>query len=174
MKRELCGGFLRLCVASGLMLVGAAPSFAAEQGSGHAAATVSGESGAAAEAPTVDPQTPEEVVRAYASLLFDQHKVREAFERYVAPDLIQHDFLMPNGRDATLALLEQRQANTFISKNQKFVAQGDIVVVFHRGEVLGQSLCIMEMYRVEDGLIAEHWQVKQEIPEVRANDNEMC
>lgn len=119
-------------------------------------------------------ESAEEVVRAFAKVLFDQAQFREAFMRYVAPDLIQHDFLMPDGRDATIALLEKRQAQNFRSSNRVIVAQGDLAVVFHRVEVHGKSLCEMDMYRVKNGLITEHWQVKQEIPEVRANKNEMC
>jgi len=86
-----------------------------------------------------------------------------ALDRYWSTDYIQHDPQAPNGIGGLRALVES------FSESFKFdmgmvVAEGDLVVVHARYEGTDPTLIGAEIYRIEDGKIAEHWDVLQ--PEV--------
>ena len=95
---------------------------------------------------------------------------REAVLRYIHPDYIQHNVNMPSGREHILHLVDliNNKPKDFVPPAHKelvrTVAQGDYVVTIWEqaqpdptrpGETyLGHSF---DMYRLEDGLIMEHW-----------------
>ena len=84
-----------------------------------------------------------------------------AFDRYFTDRLIQHNPRLPDGTDALRALLA---ANTNMQSQTGMVtADGDIVMVHRRIEGLGPKPTVgVDIYRIEDGRIAEHWDVLQE------------
>jgi predicted SnoaL-like aldol condensation-catalyzing enzyme len=98
-------------------------------------------------------------------------------DRYMRPDYIQHN---PNAADGIEPLKEFVRAATThypdIRANvARVLAEGDMVlvhanVVFEPG-TRGQS--VVDMFRIQDGLIAEHWDVLQDVPEATANGNDM-
>jgi predicted SnoaL-like aldol condensation-catalyzing enzyme len=47
----------------------------------------------------------------------------------------------------------------------KILGEGDFVLAVSEGTFGGKHLCFYDLYRVEDGKIAEHWDVVQTIPE---------
>ena len=55
------------------------------------------------------------------------------------------------------------------------IAEGDIVVLHvHSVREPGQrGRAIVDMFRLENGKIVEHWDVIQDLPEKPANDNTM-
>jgi predicted SnoaL-like aldol condensation-catalyzing enzyme len=58
---------------------------------------------------------------------------------------------------------------------KRFVAEGDLVAVhsnFAR-ETNDRGLAVMDIFRLEDGKIVEHWDSIQEVPETAANSNTM-
>ena len=85
-----------------------------------------------------------------------------ALDRYWSKDYIQHDPHAPNGTGGLRSLVEGL-GESFKLHLGMVVADGDIVheavVVYVHG-----GLIAAEIYRIEDGKIAEHWDVLQ--PEV--------
>jgi len=95
---------------------------------------------------------------------------REAVLRYIAPDYVQHAVNLPSGREHVLRLADMiREGNAGFKPPAhktlfKTVAQGDMVVVIWEqdqddptrpGETYpGHSF---DMYRLENGMIVEHW-----------------
>jgi predicted SnoaL-like aldol condensation-catalyzing enzyme len=89
-------------------------------------------------------------------------------ERYIAADYIQHSSLAPPGRQALKDFLDviRRQspdAQTLIKRS--FVDGNHVIchthVIRHAGD---PGLAVVDIFRVEGGMIAEHWDVLMEVP----------
>ena len=92
--------------------------------------------------------------------LFEDRDV-SALDRYYTDSLIQHNPRVPDGTDELRARVT---ANPNLHHQTGMVAaDGDIVMVHGRYEGLGPKPMVgVDIYRVEDGRIAEHWDVLQE------------
>ncbi len=92
--------------------------------------------------------------------LFEDRDV-SALDRYYTDSLIQHNPRVPDGTDELRARVT---ANLNLHHQTGMVAaDGDIVMVHGRYEGLGPKPMVgVDIYRVEDGRIAEHWDVLQE------------
>ena len=64
---------------------------------------------------------------------------------------------------------------TFSIEIKRVLAEGDFVVmhVFMKRSAEDRGNAVVEIFRLEDGRIAEHWDVIQPIPETTANNNTM-
>jgi predicted SnoaL-like aldol condensation-catalyzing enzyme len=122
-------------------------------------------------------QASKEVVVAFNRMAFGEGKLREAAERYVREDYIQHSPNVPDGRDGMVQYLSGmfEQAPDAIDDIKRVIAEGDFVVLHHhlRMSPEDRGAAFVEIYRVQDGQIAEHWDVMQPVPEQAANDNTM-
>ena len=85
-----------------------------------------------------------------------------AVDRYWSEDYIQHDPQAPNGTGGLISLVEGF-GESFRFHMGMVIADGDVVMVHARYEG-DPTLIAAEIYRIEDGKIAEHWDVLQ--PEV--------
>ena len=77
---------------------------------------------------------------------------------------IQHSAHIPPGRDGLFALIKGVPA-TLCYENQLTVASGDFVMLHGRFSGLGSgvpSWVVVDIVRMEDGLLAEHWDVIQD------------
>jgi len=83
-----------------------------------------------------------------------------ALDRYWSTDYIQHDPQAPNGTGGLRSLVEGF-GESFKFDMGMVVAEGDLVVVHARYEGTDPTLIAAEIYRIEDGKIAEHWDVLQ-------------
>jgi predicted SnoaL-like aldol condensation-catalyzing enzyme len=120
-----------------------------------------------------------QTVLAFEETVFNKHQVKEGFERYVGPDYQQHDPLHGDGRDGAIKALSYQLANEFPNSRlvvKHTVAQDDLVAthVFwdqKPGETRGVAM--VDIYRLENGKIVEHWHVVQDVPEKTANGKSM-
>ena len=98
-----------------------------------------------------------------------------AVDRYVAPDYVQHSQLAPPGRDALKAFLDMIRAETpqAVHDVKRMFVDGDHVTVhYHVRRFPGDpGWAVIDIFRVEDGLIAEHWDVMQDVVEGGPNPN---
>ncbi|MCY1248769.1 hypothetical protein D9M72_622360 [compost metagenome] len=53
------------------------------------------------------------------------------------------------------------------------VADGDTVILHSRYEMAGKEWRFIDIYRVENGKLAEHWDAMMQMPDTRANNNQM-
>lgn len=84
-----------------------------------------------------------------------------AIERYWGATYVQHNPHAPNGREALKALVEA-SGSEFRYELGMAVAEGDLVMVHGRYQGLGPKPFIaVDIFRVEDGRLVEHWDVTQ-------------
>lgn len=114
--------------------------------------------------------------RAFYDLMFNQCRPREAIARYAGDRYIQHNPVVPDGKDGFIAYFE-RMAEAYPGKRVHIVralGQHDLVVLHTRQEWPGDSdWAGMDIFRFENGRIAEHWDVLQRVPDEAAHANTM-
>ncbi|MDJ0911718.1 MAG: nuclear transport factor 2 family protein [Woeseiaceae bacterium] len=121
--------------------------------------------------------SPREVVGEFIDLFYEQKKVREAFETWVHPDYIQHKPTLPDGREPVINFLEgllQRFPDRIFTIH-RVIASDDLVAVHYHSQANPDDLgfAVVDIFRVENCRMVEHWDVVQPVPEESANDNTM-
>jgi predicted SnoaL-like aldol condensation-catalyzing enzyme len=136
---------------------------------------------AAAEAPA-NGRTPTEaanaqVVTAFYDLAFNQHRPTEAARLYIGDRYIQHNPQVPNGAAAFYGYFEgffreHPQSHVTI---HRVLADGDLVALhLHSQETPDDpGRAIVDIFRLENGKIVEHFDVIQTVPTTTANGNTM-
>lgn len=108
------------------------------------------------------------IVEDFLDLINRQHRVREAFERYVADVYVQHNPQAPDGREGGIAIVSGFVARPgFRATVKRLIAEGDLVVShmhIQQGED-DPGVAVADIFRLEGGKIVEHWDVIQPVPE---------
>ena len=107
--------------------------------------------------------------------VFIEKRVVEGFERYVAPEYVQHNPLLASGREPAVKFLSSRMTRESISDIKRVVAEGDLVAlhVHSRTNLSDRGRAVVDIFRVANGKIIEHWDVIQPVPDKAANANTM-
>ena len=90
------------------------------------------------------------------------------------PDIIQHNPFIDNTLSGLLQGIEalQKQGVTIeIKKIYKVFGEGNFALVCSEGKFAGKPTAFFDLFRLDNGIIVEHWDVLQEIPEKMAHDN---
>lgn len=123
------------------------------------------------------PASNRETVLAFYDLALNQHQPEAAVKRYIGDHYIQHNPRVPDGKQAFVDFFKQwQQTNpTVRSYVKRVIAQGDLVVLHVHSKLTDddRGRAIMDIFRLENGKIVEHWDVIQPIPETSANNNTM-
>ena len=98
-----------------------------------------------------------------------------AVDRFIAPDYIQHSQLAEPGREALKRFLDMIRKETpeAVHDVKRAFVDGDHVIVhYHVRRWPGdKGWAVIDIFRVENGLIAEHWDVLQDVGEGGPNPN---
>jgi predicted SnoaL-like aldol condensation-catalyzing enzyme len=86
-----------------------------------------------------------------------------AAEKYWSPNYIQHSAHIEPGRDGLFNLI-RNTPDTLRYEHQLIVAEGDYVIVHGRFSGTGRPVAWVaaDIVRIEDGRLAEHWDVLQD------------
>src|SRR3954468_1129829 len=101
----------------------------------------------------------------------------DAASKFLGPLYIQHNPTAPDGIEgfkAFLGFLREKFPDSH-SEIKRAFAEGDFVI-FHVHSVREKGTrgrAIVDIFRLENGKIVEHWDVVQDIPEKPANSNGM-
>ncbi len=103
------------------------------------------------------------------------NKNPEAINKYIGDKYIQHNPALPDGKEALYQAVKvwftdaPRENVDF----QHVAADGDLVWLHIRSKSGEKVRAIVDIFRIENGKIVEHWDVIQEIPGKSANDHPM-
>jgi predicted SnoaL-like aldol condensation-catalyzing enzyme len=112
------------------------------------------------------------IVIDFFTKVFNEHKVDEGLANF-KPDYIQHNPNIPTGLETIRNAF--KQTTTTQTDIKKIIAEGDLVVVHHHFKFAPDSLgmAVVDIFRIEGGKIAEHWDVMTPVPEKPVNNNSM-
>ena len=118
-----------------------------------------------------------QLVLDFFELAFVQRRPAEAAERYLGRTYTQHNPTAPDGPEVFPTLIEGlfSQVPDASFHLKRAVAEDDLVVLHYHLRMspddLGQA--VVDIFRVDDGRIVEHWDVMQPVAAESANDNGM-
>jgi predicted SnoaL-like aldol condensation-catalyzing enzyme len=116
-------------------------------------------------------------VEAFYDLAFNKHRPQDAMKLYVGEKYIQHN---PNVGDGKQPFINFFSA--FFPKNpeasaeiKRSIAEDDLVVLHVHSKLNRQDRgrAVIDIFRLANGKIVEHWDVAQPISEKAANNNTM-
>jgi predicted SnoaL-like aldol condensation-catalyzing enzyme len=110
---------------------------------------------------TTEQQNKAFVLEAFETLFNKRDYV--AAERYWSPSYIQHSAHIPPGREGLFELVKAAP-DTLRYENGLIIANGDYVLLHGRFSGIGQpaNWIVVDIVRLEDGQLAEHWDVIQD------------
>jgi len=118
--------------------------------------------------------TNRDLIDDYIQRLYVERDVAGAFEN-VVDDYIQHNPLVPDGKDAAVRLLTGLFGNpeaTF--EVQRVLIDGDHAAIHVRAAIPGRPVsAVVDIFRLADGKIVEHWDAIQPVPDESANPHPM-
>jgi predicted SnoaL-like aldol condensation-catalyzing enzyme/truncated hemoglobin YjbI len=98
----------------------------------------------------------------------------DKLSEFYHPEIIQHNPYIDNTVPGLLKGLEDLQkkgVSIEIKKIVKVLGEGNFVLVCSEGKFAGKHSAFFDLFRIEKGLIVEHWDVLQEIPEKMPHEN---
>lgn len=96
--------------------------------------------------------------------------------KYMGDRYKQHNPMVADGPEGLKAFIEYLKTNFPDARSEikKIIAEGEYVVLHvHSRRTPTLERAIIEIFRLENGKIDEHWDVVQQIPETSANPNGM-
>lgn len=112
----------------------------------------------------------------YQSLYGDKDST--AIDKYVADNIIEHNPLMQDGKEWLKKASQPFLSNPAINKTKidikQVAADGDLVWLYVRDIAPnGKEFARVDIFRVEDGKIAENWKIDEPVPAKSENKNGM-
>ncbi|WP_270181079.1 nuclear transport factor 2 family protein [Alkalihalobacillus sp. CinArs1] len=102
-------------------------------------------------------------------------EVRVAFDKYIAEDFIHHNPYFKGDRESLMAAMQENDeaAPDKVFDVKHVVEDGDVVAVHshikQHPEDLGAA--VVHLFRFQDGLVVEAWDIGQAVPEDSPNEN---
>jgi predicted SnoaL-like aldol condensation-catalyzing enzyme len=110
-------------------------------------------------------------------VLFNQHNPERAVEQYIGENYRQHNPEAPDGPGGVIAY-----ASSYVKANpqahiefKRIIAEGHLVAVHShlKSNSSDLGMAVVDIFRVEDHKLVEHWDVRQPIPSRAKNKNTM-
>jgi predicted SnoaL-like aldol condensation-catalyzing enzyme len=98
-----------------------------------------------------------------------------AARAYIGPYYRQHSMYGADGPEGLAAFVEWAKVNLpelhvdFV----RIIADGDYVLMHNRGSNSPGTKAVVDIFRIEDGKVVEHWDVLQDVPPTAKNANTM-
>jgi predicted SnoaL-like aldol condensation-catalyzing enzyme len=116
-----------------------------------------------------------QLVRAFYDAAINQ-KNYDAAVKYLGEEYKQHNPTAADGKQGLKAFIDFLKARFPNQRGdiKQVIAEGDLVVLHvHSTRGDGPGRAIVDIFRVKNGKVVEHWDVIQDVPEKAANSNGM-
>jgi predicted SnoaL-like aldol condensation-catalyzing enzyme len=124
-------------------------------------------------------KTNTQTVLAFEETVYNKHEVREAFEHYIGEGFVEHDVALAGASATPDGVAAERAYRALIAREApdahrvftRTIAQGELVATqsqWNRGARTGDALSVVDIYRLREGRIVEHWDVVQPTGEQEA------
>ncbi|MBW3520027.1 nuclear transport factor 2 family protein [Flavobacterium sp. NKUCC04_CG] len=121
--------------------------------------------------------TPKKEIAKQFLYLITQGEIDKAFANYIGPDFKHHNpFNKGGAADFKVFLKDEAQINPHkIIKNLRLIEQNDLVMVHSLVKKTIEDIgsVVVYIFRFENHLITEFWDVEQAIPQTMINENGM-
>lgn len=121
--------------------------------------------------------TTREVIDAFEKMAIDERKPKEAILAFFAPDVIDHDPNVAGDRQSIIDRLEGLKWNSGVPQRmiKNIIVEGDLGIVHHHlvREPGKPGIAAVDIFRVKEGKVVEHWDVLQPIPADSPNKHGM-
>ncbi|MEO3876305.1 nuclear transport factor 2 family protein [Nonomuraea sp. B12E4] len=114
------------------------------------------------------------LVRDYFELVWNQGRT-ELADRFLSAGLIQHNPGLPDGRRPLAAFIDEMRAELPQARFEirRMAVDGDLVFTHslftaHPGH---SGIAVVDVFRIADDLIAEHWDLREDVPESTVSGN---
>ena len=118
-----------------------------------------------------------EIAVAFFNMIFNEHKVAESFELYADPNYIQHNPYAATGAQPAIDFLGPylEQNPEARAEIKRVIAEGDLVAIHNNPKMNAEDRgrAVVDIFRLENGKVVEHWDAVQDVPEKSLNDNTM-
>ena len=97
-----------------------------------------------------------------------------AIDDYMSKDFIQHNPTIADGPEGVKTLVQMLVSKEIPKQKIEFkhiVAEGNIVILHSQYEMAGKEWRFIDIYRVANSKIVEHWDAMMQMPDNRANNN---
>lgn len=109
-------------------------------------------------------QKNKEVIKKFYQEFFNDHIVESA-DKYVKEDYVQHNPGVEQGREGLKTAFAQKfiEHPEFALDIKMLIAEENMIAVYLKNvDPQGDTRCrVVDIYRLEDGMLAEHWDVLQ-------------
>lgn len=117
------------------------------------------------------------IVQDFFEIAFNKHKPSEAVKKHMGTYYTQHNPYAADGAKAFIDFFESRFKKYPESRItiKRTIAEKDLVVVHLHAQNSEKDLgrAVVDIMRIENGKIVEHWDVVQDVLEKPANTNTM-
>lgn len=99
----------------------------------------------------------------------------DAINKYIGDIYVQHNPYLADGKEALIAACKVWFINAPKEKIdiQHIAADSDMVFIHTKSHAGSKVISIIDIFRIKNGKIVEHWDVAQAVPEKAANSHPM-
>ena len=125
----------------------------------------------------IDVEANKQTVVDFLDTVFNQHDVDRGIAEFMGQTYTQHNPGVADGIEAFRAFFkpffEERPDSTFEIK--RVFGESDYITVHAHWKEHADDIgtAVMDIFRLENGRVVEHWDVMQPVPEEMAHDNSM-
>jgi predicted SnoaL-like aldol condensation-catalyzing enzyme len=103
------------------------------------------------------------LVASFVDDVLVHHRVEKIFD-YVAEGYVQHNPQLPDGRAGFRQFMDGPGRDMVYRDVFRIIGQGNFVVVYSQ-VFRGAELAVFDLFRVADGMLVEHWDNSEPLPE---------
>lgn len=113
------------------------------------------------------------LVASFLNLAFNGDELETALNLYVSPTYVQHNPLIPDGTKPVVDAFKTGKIPSLCYDIKFILAQNDLVWVYSKVTNPDGVAGVVDLIRVRDGKMVEHWDVVQPVPSKMPHKNGM-